>query len=97
MSLSNSPAHFNPTQIERIFVIQWCVSNTQIKCTVMQTEKALINDRVCVSKMSWKFRIPTIYDFAVIYPWNLVFSQKVAHFLKAWKIFSVDKQNLTAP
>ena len=34
----------------------------------MQIEKALIDDRLGVSKASSKFRITTIYDFAVIYP-----------------------------
>ena len=34
----------------------------------MQTEKALINDRLRFSKVSLKFRILTIYNFAVIYP-----------------------------
>ena len=35
----------------------------------MQIEKALINnDRLCVPKVSLKFRIPTVYNFAVIYP-----------------------------
>ena len=42
--------------------------------TVMQIEKVLINDRLRVSKVSWKFRIPTIYNFAVIYSWNLLSS-----------------------
>ena len=46
----------------------------QYKGTVMQIEKVLINDRLRVSKVSWKFPIPTIYNFAVIYPWNLLFS-----------------------
>ena len=45
-----------------------------IKGTVMQIEKALINDRLYVSRTSSKFRIPTIYYFGVIYPWNLLFS-----------------------
>ena len=36
------------------------------KVPVMQIEKALINDRLCVSKISWKFRIPTIYNSPVI-------------------------------
>ena len=40
----------------------------------MQIEKALINDRLHVSKVFWQFRIPTIYNFAVIYLWNLLFS-----------------------
>ena len=35
------------------------------KDTVMQIEIALINDRLRISKVSWKFRIPTIYNFAV--------------------------------
>ena len=34
----------------------------------MQIEKALINDRLRISKVSEKFRITTIYNFAVIYP-----------------------------
>ena len=34
----------------------------------MQIEKAPINDRLRVSKVSWKFRIPIIYDSAVIVP-----------------------------
>ena len=37
------------------------------KGTVMQIEKALINDRLRVLKVSRKFRIPNIYNFAVIY------------------------------
>ena len=36
-----------------------------IKGTVMQIEKALINDRLRVLKISLKFCIPAIYDFAV--------------------------------
>ena len=52
-----------------------------IKGTIMQIEKALINDCLCVSKVSWKFHIPTIDNFAVIYPWNLLFSLKEAYFL----------------
>ena len=44
------------------------------KGTVTQIEKALINNRLYFSKMFWKFHVPTIYNFAVIYPWNLLFS-----------------------
>ena len=47
---------------------------TCIKGTVMQIEKAMINDRLRVLKVSWKFRIPHGYNFAVMYPWNLLFS-----------------------
>ena len=34
----------------------------------MKIEKAEINDRLPVSKVSLKFHIPTINNFAVIYP-----------------------------
>ena len=37
-----------------------------LKGTVMQIEKALINDRLRISKVSGKFRIPIIHNFAVI-------------------------------
>ena len=40
----------------------------------MQIKKALINDRLRVSKVYWKFRIPATYNFAVIYLRNLLFS-----------------------
>ena len=36
--------------------------------TVMQIEKALINDHLGNSKVSWKFCISAFYNFAVIYP-----------------------------
>ena len=62
----------------------------------MQIEKALINDHLCVSKVSWKLHIPNIYNFTVAYPWNLLFSGKVACFLSVAIVFSVYKQNFTA-
>ena len=62
----------------------------------MQIEKALINDGLGVSKVPWKFRIPTFYNFAVIYPWNLLFTEKVAYFLTVSIVFSVNKQNFKA-
>ena len=34
----------------------------------MRIEQALTNDRLRVSKVSQKFHIPTINNFAVIYP-----------------------------
>ena len=37
-----------------------------VKGTIMQIEKALINDRLCVSKVSCKFCIPTICNFVGI-------------------------------
>ena len=36
------------------------------KGTVMQIEKGLINDRLRISKVSGKCRIPIIHNFAVI-------------------------------
>ena len=62
----------------------------------MEIEKALINDRLGVSKVSWKFRIPTTYNFAVIYPWNLQFFKKVAYFLTVSIVFFVYEQNAAA-
>ena len=35
-------------------------------------------------------------NFAVIYPWNFLFSEKVACFLTLSIVFSVYKQNFTA-
>ena len=64
-----------------------------IKDTVMQMEKALINDCLLVWKVSWKFRILTLYIFNLIYPWNLIFSEKLAYFLTVSIVFSVYKQN----
>ena len=55
----------------------------------MQIEKARISDRLRVSKIFWKFPIPTIYNFAVTYPWNLLFSWKVVYFLTDFIVFSV--------
>ena len=43
------------------------------KGTVVQVEKTVINVRLRVSKSSWKFRFPTIYNFSVMYQWNLLF------------------------
>ena len=66
------------------------------KGIVIQNEKSLINDRLRVSKVSWKCRIPAIYNFAVIYPWNLQFSEQVAYFLTISFVFSVYEQNVMA-
>ena len=40
----------------------------KFKGTAMEIKKALINDSLRVSKVSWKFHIPTIYTVTVIYP-----------------------------
>ena len=66
-----------------------------LKVQSCKLKKALINDHLHVSKVSWEFRITTIYNFAVIYPWNLLFSQKVAYFLTVSVVFSVYKQKFT--
>ena len=44
------------------------------KVLVTQIEKAMINDRLRVSEIFKKIRIPALYAFAVIYPQNLIFS-----------------------
>ena len=62
----------------------------------MQIEKVSMNDYGRVSKKSWKFGIPTIYNFATIYQWNLLFSEKAAYFLTVSTVFSVYKQNVLA-
>ena len=62
----------------------------------MQIEKSLINNSLCVSKISWKFCIPATYSFAVIYPGNALFSDKVVYFLAVSIVFSVYKKNFTA-
>ena len=53
---------------------KWNISWKWVKGAVMQFEKTRIIDRLRVSKISWKFCIPTIHNFSVIYPWNLLFS-----------------------
>ena len=62
----------------------------------MQIKKALINDHLLVSKVSLKFYISTFYNSAVISPWNLLLSQKVAYFFTVSIVFSVYKQNFEA-
>ena len=51
----------------------------------------MINDRLSIAKVSRKFSIPIVYNFAVIYQWNLLFFKKVAYFLKLSIVFSVYK------
>ena len=86
------------------------VSTTEVKCSYIkwidqfltfnwtkfnQIVKVLINDHLRVSKVSWKLRIANIYNFAIIYPWNLLFSLKVAYLLIVSIVFSIYKQNFT--
>ena len=51
-----------------LFYDMMVLLNRIIKGTVMKIEKAMVNDHLNVSKVSWRFYIPTIYNFAVIYP-----------------------------
>ena len=44
-----------------------------IKGRFLQIGKAPINNHLRVSEVSWKFYIPTIYDFGAIYPWKSLF------------------------
>ena len=44
-----------------------------LKGTVVQIEKTLINDRLPVSKVSWKFRIPIPVKFAIFLKSNQLF------------------------
>ena len=67
-----------------------------VKSTVKQIEKELIYDRLRVSKVYLKFRIPTIYSFAVIFPMNLYFYWKVVFILTVSTALSVYKQNFIA-
>ena len=66
--------------------------NFELKRTVMQIGKVLRN--MSVSKVPWEFRIATTYNFAVIYPWNLLFA--AVYFLTVSIVFSIYKQNFTA-
>ena len=55
-------------------MLKLSIKSMELKGKVMQIEKALLNDHLRVLKLSWKFRIPTIHNFAVIYPWNFLSS-----------------------
>ena len=46
----------------------------KFKGIVMQIGKALINGGLRVWAASKNFDIPTVYNFGVIYRWNLLFS-----------------------
>ena len=67
-----------------------------LKVYSCKLKKPLINDNLTISKVSWKFSIPTIYNFAVVYLWNLLFLKKAAYFLTLSIVFSVYKQNFTS-
>ena len=61
----------------------------------MQIGKGLKNDCLHVSKAFWIFYIPITSYFAVTYPWNLLFSIKVAYVPPVSIVFSVYKQKFT--
>ena len=48
-------------------VLKHALAQGFFKGTAMQIEKTLINDRLRVLKVSGKFRIPTIFNFAAIH------------------------------
>ena len=68
------PCFVHYRKVKTKILIYWERKELLKVATVMQIEKSLVNDRLRVSKVSWKFRIPNIYNFAVIYQWNLLFS-----------------------
>ena len=70
------PKYLVVSEILLIAMIEIDLTNMVIcvKGIVMQIEKVLMNDCSRVSKVSWKFRILAIYNFTVIYLWNLLFS-----------------------
>ena len=65
---------------------------TLLKGAIMQTEKALINNCLRVSKKN--FCIPTIYNFAVIYR-EICYFPKKQPTLAVSIVFSIYKQNFT--
>ena len=75
-------------------MVTQCVKFVSVKTTIMQIEKATINDCPCVWKVFWKFCIPATYNFAVIYPWNLLYKiYKMVSFLVPLFNFKLPKQN----
>ena len=49
-------------------VITYFHKKVHVKDTVMQIEKELTNDQLRVSEVSWRYYIPTSYNFALVYP-----------------------------
>ena len=71
--LRQKPSHILPQNLKQssfLYLINKspCLNICTLKGTGMEIEKVMINDCVPVSKESSKFRIPTIYNFTVIYP-----------------------------
>ena len=59
-----------------------CFNESSLKVTknafyfksTVQIKKVLINESLRVSKVPWKFCIPTIFNFGVIWSWKLLLS-----------------------
>ena len=54
---------FNGGKFEVLRTSVFSIFKQVFKGTVMQIEKAQINGGLCVSKVSWKFHIPTFSNF----------------------------------
>ena len=67
----------------------------RIKGTVMQFEKALINDRLRASKVSWNSHFNCLW-FCSNLPVKFAIFKKVAYCLTVSIVFPVYKQNFTA-
>ena len=50
------------------------INGAQLFFEEVKRDKAVINDCLRVSKVSWKFRIAAIYNFAVVYRSDSLFS-----------------------
>ena len=76
------------------YSVEWHRSSHRrcFKDTVMQIEKALMNDLLRASKVSWKSHIPTIYNLPVKFA---VFLKSSLRFIVPI-IFYVYKENFTA-
>ena len=64
------------------------------KDIAIKIEELKINDCLHVEKVCWKFHIQTIYNFAVIHPWNFPISLKKNMLLFNICYFLLCKQNL---
>ena len=77
----------------KMFMYVWL-----LKYTIMQIERALINDRLRVSEVSWKFHIPTIYKLAYLLTVSIVFSVYKQNFtvqqLKNWNSYEYQNSSI---
>ena len=61
-----------------------------LKVHSCKLKKPMINDHLHIAKVSWKFSIPTIYNFES-YLWNLLYLKKGRLLLTLHIVFSVYK------